>query len=107
MDVSVEQAEGGMCRIAVEGEMTIYTALELKEKLLPPLAQCQALEIHLAGVGDIDSAGLQLLILVKNEAQLQGKALSLTGHSPAVLDLLDLCDLEGYFGDSVLIDTWK
>jgi len=30
MEVTVEYAEGGLCRIAVDGEMTIFTALTLK-----------------------------------------------------------------------------
>lgn len=105
MEVSVERGAGGLCRIAVNGEMTIYAALELKDKLLLPLAQCKAVEINLAGVSEIDSAGLQLLILAKNEAQARGKTLSITAHSPCVLDILDLCDLEGFFGDTVLVDV--
>ena len=103
MAVTVEYAEGGLCRIAVEGEMTIYTALALKDELLSPLAQCETLEINLAGVSEIDSAGLQLLIVVKTAAKARGKTLVITGHSPAVLDILDRCDLEGFFGDNVLI----
>jgi len=103
MAVTVERAEGGLCCIAVDGEMTIYTALALKDELLSPLAQCETLEINLAGVSEIDSAGLQLLIVVKTAAKARGKKLRITGHSPAVLDILDRCDLEGFFGDNVLI----
>jgi len=73
MAVTVEYAEGGLCRIAVDGEMTIYTALALKDELLSPLAQCETLEINLAGVSEIDSAGLQLLIVVKTAAKARGK----------------------------------
>lgn len=105
MEVNVERGAGGLCRIAVNGEMTIYAALALKDKLLLPLAQCKAVEINLAGVSEIDSAGLQLLIVAKNEAQARGKTLSITGHSQAVLDMLDQCDLEGFFGDNVLIHS--
>ncbi|MDO8775434.1 MAG: STAS domain-containing protein [Burkholderiaceae bacterium] len=103
MAVTVERAEGGLCRIAVEGEMTIYAAQALKDELLAPLAQCETVELDLSGVSEIDSAGLQLLIMAKAEAQERGKVLSITGHSQAVLEILDLCDLEGFFGDNVLI----
>lgn len=103
MGVSVERTKSGLCRITVEGEMTIYTALELKDQLLSPLATCKEVELKLAGVSEIDSAGLQLLVLVKTEAHAHDKTLSITDHSPAVLDILDLCDLEGFFGDTVLI----
>ena len=103
MGVTVERAKGGLCRIAVEGEMTIYTALELKDQLLAPLEKCSRVELNLGAVSEIDSAGLQLLVLVKTEAQAHDKDLSITDHSPAVLDILDLCDLEGFFGDTVLV----
>ena len=105
MQVSVERKRGGLCRIALDGEMTIYAAQALKDELLAPLAQCETAELDLSGVSDIDSAGLQLLILAKTETQTRGKTLSITGHSPAVLEILELCDLEGFFGDNVLIHS--
>jgi len=107
MAVTVEQEESGLCRISVEGEMTIYNALELKSELLAPMAQGDTIEINLAGVSEIDASGLQLLILAKTEAQTQNKTLQLTGHSPTVLETLELCDLEGFFGDTVLIHAAK
>jgi anti-anti-sigma factor len=103
MNVTMTQQENRPCRFVIEGEMTIYTALEMKDKLLSPLSQCADMELDLAGVGEIDSAGLQLLVLLKQEARAQGKSLSITGHSPAVLEIFDLCKLEGFFGDPVLI----
>lgn len=105
MAATVELAGGGLSRVVVEGEMTIYTALALKEALLAALAQCETVETNLAGVSEIDTAGLQLLIMAKTEAQARGKTLSITGHSPAVLEVLNLCDLEGFFGDNVLIHS--
>jgi anti-anti-sigma factor len=103
MSVTMTAISNAPCRFTIEGEMTIYTALELKDKLLAPLDQCADMEIDLAGVSEIDSAGLQLLVLTKNEAKARGKNLSISGHSPAVLEILDLCNLEGFFGDPVLI----
>jgi anti-anti-sigma factor len=79
--------------------------MELKNKFLSALAQGESMELNLAGVSEIDSAGLQLLVMAKNEAQARGKTLNITDHSPAVLEILDLCDLEGFFGDTVLIHS--
>lgn len=103
MSVTLTQKANEPCRFAVEGEMTIYTALELKAPLLATLSQCAEVEIDLAGVSEIDSAGLQLLVMIKQEAKTQNKNLTISGHSPAVLEILDLCQLEGFFGDPVLI----
>lgn len=96
MAVTAERAKDGVYHLSVKGELTIYTALELKAELLSPLAQCETMEMNLAGVSEIDSAGLQLLVMIKNEAQTLGKTLRISGHSPAVLEILDLCDLEGF-----------
>jgi len=84
-------------------ELTIYHAAQLKEELLAPLAQAQAIELDLSQVAEIDSAGLQLLVLLKREAAAAGKRLSLVGHSPAVLNVFDLYNLAGFFGDPLVI----
>lgn len=103
MTVTMTQRSTDPCIYMIEGEMTIYNALELKEQMLSPLGQCAHVEIELAGVSEIDSAGLQLLMMVKNEARARGKSLGISGHSPAVLEVLDLCNLESFFGDPVLV----
>jgi len=105
MTVTMTQRGNSSCHWLIEGEMTIYNAMELKGALLAPFDQCADLEIDLAGVTEIDSAGMQLLILAKNEARARGKNVLLSGHSPAVLEVLDLCKLEGFFGDPVLVKS--
>lgn len=92
-------SEGELNRVAVEGEMTIYTAAELKNELLDIMADGHKFEVNLAGVSEIDTAGLQLLILMKREAVRRNKDMSITAHSPAVIDILDLSNLAGLFGD--------
>lgn len=99
MSGSIEQS----CRTTLEGEVTIYGAAVLKARLLEKLAACRELEIDLAQVVELDSAGLQLLILAKREALAAGKKLRLVNHSHAVLEILDLCGLGDYFGDPLVI----
>ncbi len=90
-------------RIIIEDELTIYTALALKEKLLSGIEANETLELELSGVSEFDAAGLQLLVMIKQEATALGKVLKITGHSPVVMDLLDLSGLAGFFGDPLLI----
>lgn len=87
------------------GELTIYTAADSKTQLDAALAQGKALDIDLAQVSEFDTAGLQLLILAKRESQRRSFALNITGHTPAVIDVLDLCNLTGYFGDPVVMTS--
>lgn len=96
-------ARGARSRIAVEGDLTIYSAAADKEALLAALEAAPALEIDLSRVDEMDTAGLQLLVLVKREAARRGKAMRLVAHSAAALGVLDTYNLVGYFGDPVLI----
>lgn len=91
--------------LKLEGELTIYRAAELKEMMLKVFNDASALEIDLSSVSDIDSAGLQLLMLLKKEASREKRELRLIGHSPAIIDAFDLLNLAGYFGDQVVIAT--
>ncbi|MFB2865784.1 STAS domain-containing protein [Aeromonas sp. MdU4] len=89
--------------VTLPDELTIYTVGELKEALSPLLYQGCDLELNLANVTEIDSAGLQLLLAAKKTAQQQSYSLSLVWHSNAVLELLELCQLSAFFGDPTLI----
>ncbi len=87
----------------IKQNMTVYNAAEQKAMLLKALAGCQELDIDLAQVGEMDTAGFQLLLLTKREAMKVNKAVRLTGHSKAVTELIDLYNMAGYFGDPMVI----
>lgn len=59
----------GKCLTEVTGTLTIYTAQESKQGLLKALEECQELELDLSQVSEFDTAGFQLLILLKREAE--------------------------------------
>lgn len=104
MKITSKKSQG--CRlITLDGDMTIYDAGEIKAQLLPILAKPGDIEIDLSRVNDMDSAGLQILMLIKRELTQRGDNLSLSSHSRAVLDIFELCNLASYFGDPVLIST--
>lgn len=102
MDIRSEQYDACL-RLYPAGEMTIYSAAELKPALLQALGQSDEIEIDLAGISEIDTSGVQLLMLMKREAAAAGKALKLAGHSPAVLEVFELLDLGNWFGDPQLL----
>jgi anti-sigma B factor antagonist len=107
MAINFENAPGGRCKAVVRGNMTIYEAAADKTALLGALADAAELEIDMSSVAEMDTAGLQLLILVKRESLKARKPLRLTGHSEASLDVLDRYNLAGYFGDPVVISPRK
>jgi anti-anti-sigma factor len=89
--------------LTINEDMTIYNAPAHKKMLLTALADCEELDIDLSQVGEMDTAGLQILLLSKREATKAHKTVRLTAHSKAVTDLLDLFNLAIYFGDPIVI----
>ncbi|GAB4254069.1 MAG: STAS domain-containing protein [Methylomicrobium sp.] len=100
--------KNGIKVISIEDDMTIYTASEQKAELSKYLQPGRELQINLAGVSEMDSAGLQLLLWIKQEALRKELKLSLVRHSQAVVEVLELLNLTGHFGDPVVISAnWK
>ena len=89
--------------LALEGAVAIYAARELKERLLAAVRDNPELHLDLSQVTELDSAGLQVLYLAKQEAARREHALRIVAHSDAVREVFDLCNLHAYFGDPTLI----
>lgn len=103
-----EQEQGSSTpAFPIQGELSIYEAANLNTELLAALRDNEALAVDLSGVTVLDGAGLQLLISLKREASRHGKLVSFTGHSEAVLKVLDLTDLAGSFGDTLVLPAEK
>jgi anti-anti-sigma regulatory factor len=105
--ITIETGAEGRYKAIVEGSMTIYEAAADKPLLLSTLVTAKETEIDLSSVDEMDTAGLQLLILVKRESLKAGKVLRLTGHSPASLDVFERYNLGSYFGDPAVVSSRK
>jgi anti-anti-sigma factor len=95
-------SQGTAAALRIEGEMTIYRAAELKDALSEALRQAaseaRALALDLSLVTEFDSAGVQLLLLARREAERQGQAMRLVAYSPAVHEVLELTGLASRIG---------
>ena len=98
---------GATCSLRIEGEMTIYRALELKQALLAGLDESDALEVDLAAVTELDTSGVQILLLAKRAAHARQRELRLVAHSPQVLEVFDLLNLTAHFGDPLVMSPWS
>ncbi|MFI3194317.1 MAG: STAS domain-containing protein [Methylococcaceae bacterium] len=103
MTINVIETDGFL-NVAVVGEMTIYNVSEQKNKLIDFLSSAIELQVDLSAVTEIDSAGLQLLLWLKQEAS----NLKLVNHSQAVVNVFQLLNLAMYFGDPIVLSShWK
>lgn len=97
------QQQDGRFICAVHGEMNIYSASQVREELLHNLACHAQIDVDLASVADFDSSGVQILLVLRREAERAGKDLAFVQHSQAVREVLDLLNLVGELGDPLII----
>ncbi|HEX7748181.1 MAG TPA: chemotaxis protein CheW [Bordetella sp.] len=81
----------------VEGDMTVHRAAGLKAALCGALDASAGLGLDLSGVTDFDTAGLQILLLLNNQAQAGGKTLRLDSLSAPVNEIFELFHLGRHF----------
>lgn len=99
MNINLEKNDG-VCRMAIECEMNIFNAAELKSAMfehLDSLDECSELQVDLAKTGEMDSTGFQLLLLLKREAGRLNKGFRISSHSPASRSVLEMYRMLDYF----------
>jgi anti-sigma B factor antagonist len=84
--------------LRIEGEMTIYRAEELCADFKAALAAGGDIEVNLAEVTEMDSAGVQLLIATQKAAAALQRELRLVEHSPAVCEVFAMLNLNTHLG---------
>ncbi len=99
MEIKLENKDG-LCTARVTGEMNIYHALELKQGVMEALASSGPLQIDLSGVIELDSTGLQLLLLARREAERSGKTFSVVNASEAASAVIDIFSVGEYLNCS-------
>ena len=99
MDIEIRQ-EGGRVMMALGEELTIYTVAEIKATLSEAFEVSSEIEIDLSRVCEIDTAGLQFMLIAKRCA---GKTVRFVNHPPGVLRLVDLANLGSALGDPLYI----
>ncbi|EXJ14950.1 STAS domain-containing protein [Imhoffiella purpurea] len=95
--MSEAQVHSALC---LEGELNIYCASETKMRLMEFLSRAEDPSLDLSAVTELDTAGLQVLILARQEAERMRKPLRFLNPSDSVRDVFDLCNLTVRFGDA-------
>lgn len=103
MEFSTQTTADGALRMAIGGDLNIYHADEIKQHLIDGIRGNAVLELDLSRVGEMDSAGFQLLALVKQESRHVDHTLRIVGHSPAVREIIEFFNMVAFFGDPVVI----
>lgn len=95
--------ENGVTRLAIQDELSIYTATQMKKELVDALSHADECELSLEHVSEIDTAGVQLLLFLRNYAKQAEKHLSYVHHSDAVIAAFERLNLIAHFGDPIIM----
>jgi len=94
------KTDGSNSFVRIDGPLTIYEVAEFQQQITEAWPEEGELSIDLAGVSEIDTAGLQLLLALRKSL---GEQLTLQQHSNSVIELLDLYQLASLFGDVIVL----
>lgn len=103
MDFATQTTADGAARITVEGDLGIYHAAEIKRRLMDEIHAHPVVELDLSHVGEMDTAGFQLLTVAKRESERLGHVLRIVAHSTAVREVIEFFNMVAFFGDPLVI----
>ncbi|GAB2181949.1 hypothetical protein DLREEDagrD3_21720 [Denitratisoma sp. agr-D3] len=98
MEFIQQPATEGSGSVLIDGDMTIYDALAIKQHLITAARSNDSLNLDLSQVGAMDTAGVQLLIMAHKECQRQDKPFRITALSEAVSEIVGFYNLEALLG---------
>jgi len=97
LDINVNQSDG-VCDFTLTGEVDVYTAPQLKERLVEAIdGGCVDIVVDLEGVGFIDSSGLGVLVGGLRRAKERSGAIRLVCTRDNILKIFRITGLDKVF----------
>lgn len=97
LDIQIDQSQD-MCVVTLVGEVDVYTAPRLKEKLVSAIeGGCSNVVIDMEGVGFIDSSGLGVLVSALRRARERDGSVRLVCTRDNILKILRITGLDKVF----------
>ncbi|MCU0822695.1 MAG: STAS domain-containing protein [Spirochaetes bacterium] len=95
VNMQIKPESSGRAIISFDGEMSIYNVKQIKNPLVDSIKDYSGIELDLSKVSKIDTAGYQLLIAAKREANVKGKSVRLLNPAVEVKNIFNL------YGESI------
>lgn len=80
-------------QLTLSGELTIYSVHELRELLLRAIDENRDIDVDMSEVSEVDTAGLQLVLLARREVEARGQQLRISGCDSEVREALAFYNL--------------
>jgi anti-sigma B factor antagonist len=100
-----EHGAGAVPVVGVSGEVDVYAAPELRERLTEILAGGRSVVVDLTEVGFLDSTGLGALVAARTSAAERGAELPLVCTHQRILKLFTITGLDGVFSIHETVDA--
>ena len=101
MHLDVKHLPNGT-RALLREELTIASVSEDRDRLVQLLQPDGEVELDLEGVTEIDTAGVQLLVALRKEAEAMGCACHIAGSGESVLDAFGRLGLGGHLKEPLV-----
>lgn len=90
MEVSEKKKTKDKVSLAIEGDLNIYSVKEVKGRLTEYFENIKNFEFDLSAVGNVDTAGFQLLAMLKKEVSEREKNLKIVNPSDGIVRIFNL-----------------
>jgi len=96
-EIKITQKRNNSTEITISGELTIYCAMEFYQQHLQAIKLKALTILNLSGIDEIDTAGIQLLIMLFKEINKQQSQCQLNSVSNVLQEYSNIFRLEHYF----------
>jgi anti-anti-sigma factor len=96
-EIKITQKRNDSTEITISGELTIYCAMEFYQQHLQAIKLKALTILNLSGIDEVDTAGVQLLIMLFKEINNQQSQCQLNSISHALQEYSHIFRLEHYF----------
>ena len=98
-DIKITQKRNNSTEIIISGELSIYCAMEVYQEYFQQLKVKEITLLKLGSITEIDTAGVQVLIMLMKIISEQNSSYQITDLGEALTDYSNLFQLNRYFID--------
>lgn len=92
-----ESTYNGRPQLHMSGELTVFYVGDIKDRLMHYARDYTYLAVNLGEVSEIDTAGVQLLVLFKREGVKKSHTIVFNTPSQAIIDMAELLHMRLFF----------
>ncbi|MCO4798283.1 MAG: STAS domain-containing protein [Colwelliaceae bacterium] len=98
--VKVTQKRNGSTEISIAGEFNIYSAMDIYQQHFKSISLKELVNFKLKGITEIDTAGMQMLILLFKEVEKNNAQYKIHSSNEVIDEYSKLFNIHHYFNNN-------